>query len=306
MTRLIGHTHSIFEEPWWLDATSPGRWDAVEIEESGRVIARLPFVVKKRFGLRMLVQPVLTQTLGPWVEPAEGPQSDQLAREKDLHFKLIERLPKHDVFRQNFHSNVTNWLPFHWQGFSQTTRYSYVLGNIGDTEATFKRMSKSTRKQIRRAQREVDIVASNDVSEVLELANKTFHRQGLERPYSDDYLRGIDEAARKHAHAVALYAVDATGKMHSAVYVVGDERRAYSLVSGNDPELRRSQSGQLLRWEAIKAAAAFTNIYDFEGSMLQGVEEFYRNFGSVQVPYFHITRMGRRGKLAEAARKSIR
>lgn len=31
----IDQTHSIFEQPWWLDAAAPGQWDVVEIEEGG-------------------------------------------------------------------------------------------------------------------------------------------------------------------------------------------------------------------------------------------------------------------------------
>lgn len=68
MSKSISQVPSIFEQPWWLDAVAPGQWDAVEIEENGRIVARLPFVFKKKFGARIVGQPQLTQTLGPWIE----------------------------------------------------------------------------------------------------------------------------------------------------------------------------------------------------------------------------------------------
>ena len=62
----------VFQQPWWLDAVAPGRWDEVTCEEGGRVVARLPFVVRGRPRFRMLAQSSLTQTLGPWVESSDA------------------------------------------------------------------------------------------------------------------------------------------------------------------------------------------------------------------------------------------
>lgn len=38
---------------------------------------------------------------------------------------FIDNLPKFDYFNMNFHYSITNWLPFYWRGFKQTTRYTY-------------------------------------------------------------------------------------------------------------------------------------------------------------------------------------
>ncbi len=305
MAESIAQTHSVFEQPWWLDAAAGGQWDAVEVEEGGRVVARLPFVVKRAYGMRVLTQPPLTQTLGPWLEGADEPPTRRLAREKDLFAKLIARLPKFDAFQQSFHPNVTNWLPFYWQGFSQTTRYSYVLNDIGDLDRVFKEMSSSTRTHIRRAEKSLTVVSSEGVEEVLEMVQKTFQRQRLPLPYDPDLLRGIDEAAKTHAQRRALFGVDEEGRIHSAVYVVGDARRAYSLVTGADPELWRSGSGSLVHWNSIQAAAPFTNVFDFEGSMIEGIEESYRRFGASQSPYSSVSKQGGLFARAAAVRRLI-
>lgn len=294
MSSTGSFTHSIFEEPWWLDAVAPGQWDSVEIDEHGTLAARLPYVVRDRAGIRLLGQPALTQTLGPWIAPRHESVSERLAREKDLFARLIDRLPKHDAFRQNFHSDVTNWLPFYWQGFSQSTRYSYVLDDLSDLDVIFAGMRKSTRKQIHRAEKAVQVVEADGVDEVLKMAKMTFARQGLSVPYPPDLLHRIDEAAKRFAYRKALYAVDDSGRIHSAVYTVGDARRVYSLVSGNNPELRKSHAGALLRWEAIKHAAQQSRVFDFEGSMIEGVEEFYRSFGTRQSQYSHVSRSNRK------------
>lgn len=50
MSKSISQVHLIFAQPWWLDAVAPGSWEPVEIEENGRIVARLQFGSKKNFG----------------------------------------------------------------------------------------------------------------------------------------------------------------------------------------------------------------------------------------------------------------
>jgi hypothetical protein len=42
-------------------------------------------------------------------------------------------------------------------------------------------------------------------------------------------------------------------------------------------------------WEAIKFASTVTKRFDFEGSMIEPVERFFRAFGAKQTPYFALT-----------------
>jgi len=37
-----------------------------------------------------------------------------------------------------------------------------------------------------------------------------------------------------------------------------------------------------------------TRIYDFEGSMIEPIEEFFHSFGAVQKPYFEISKTSSR------------
>ena len=99
-------TNSIFQEPWWLDAVAPAAWSSADVASGGVVVARMPYTMETRFGLRMLTMPPLTQTLGPWLAPEEGKYAQRLSREKRLMTKLIEQLPQSDYFAQNFHHPV--------------------------------------------------------------------------------------------------------------------------------------------------------------------------------------------------------
>lgn len=305
MVDNINEAYSIFQQPWWLDATAPGRWDEVRIEEGGKTVARLPFTVREKFGVRVLGQPALTQTLGPWIEPLPDERPDRrLAREKDLFSKLIQKLPKHDVFRQNFSPEITNWLPFHWKGFSQTTKYTYALDLDTSPDELLRNMSKNTRKRVRKAERELAIEKSRELGPLLRLSKMTFRRQGLLRPYSDEYLERIDIAVKSHGFRSLRVAYGrTTGQEHAAAYAIGCQKRVYMLVSGADPALRASGAGYGTKWATIRDASDASRIFDFEGSMLEGVELFNRSFGATQIPYFNITNSNIIGRSAEAGRR---
>jgi hypothetical protein len=90
------------------------------------------------------------------------------------------------------------------------------------------------------------------------------------------------------------------------LYVVWDPNAAFHLLSGGDPELRTSGAGSLLMWEAIMRARAVTDVFDFEGSMLEPVERFFRAFGARQTPYIHVSRATPAARTAIAVRRMAR
>jgi hypothetical protein len=284
----VSTTNTLFEEPWWLDAAAPGAWDAVEIEEGGRVVARLPFVAKRNRGITVLTQPSLTPTLGPWVEPSEGKYARRLELEKDRLAALIERLPPHHVFRQNFAPAVTNWLPFHWAGFSASVRYTYRLQDLSDPDAIWRDFSDSVRGHVRKAEKTIE-VREGELEHFLALQAMTFGRQGL-KPPSPALVRRLDEACRARGAGRLLSAVDADGNTHATIFLVWDDRCAYNLMAGRDDAFVRSGAMSLLLWEAIRFAAGVTKIFDFEGSMIEPIERFFRSFGGRQTPYLRVER----------------
>ena len=282
-------TNSLFQEGWWLDAAAPGKWDAVEVEEGGTVVARLPFVLRRNRGISVLTQPGLTPTLGPWVAPLEGASpTKQMAAEKERLAALVERLPPHHVFRQNFTPEATNALPFQWAGFDARVRYTYRLEGLDDLDAVHAGFADTLRRQIRKAQKTVE-VGEGELEPFLALQRMTFGRQGLQPP-SEQLVRRLDEAAAARGARRILSATDAAGNTHAAIFVVWDERVAYYLMGGRDDAYANSAAMSLLLWEAIRLASGVSRAFDFEGSMIESIERFFRSFGGRRTPYLRVER----------------
>ena len=299
-------SYSIFGKAWWLDAVAPNSWSALEVSENNKLMARLPYVVQKRRGLTLLNMPMLTQTLGPWLDSSTAKYAKQLSKQKDLMTALILKLPECDYFCQNFHYSITNWLPFYWQGFEQTTRYTYVLENLEDLEHVWGGFQENIRREIRKAQKKVAVKIGSDVETFMSVNSLTFQRQGKKVPYAREFVQRLDNACLERQSRRIFFAEDAEGRIHAAIYIVWDENSAYYLMGGANPELRNSGATSLLMWEAIQFAATVTRKFDFEGSMIESVERFFRAFGARQIPYFQVTRMSRRMKLLMTGRVALK
>lgn len=296
MNRPPSCSMPLFHQPWWLNALEPGAWDAASIEADGRVIASLPYVRERRFGLVLLRQPSLTQFLGPWLQDREGKYVTRLTREHELIESLIAQLPKFDVFTQSLSWTRGNILPFYWKGFSSEVRYTYRIDANSDPDQLWTDFHERTRRNVAKAKKHVEIGESLDLGRFIHFNQEVFARQGLKLPYSQELLKRIDSACGGRGVRKILFAEDAKENVHAAVYLVWDETTCYYLMSGADSELRSSGAGTLLMWESIKFAMKNGLAFDFEGSMIKPIEQFFRGFGARQTPYYRVTKMSQRAR----------
>lgn len=283
----------LFLQAWWLDATCGEEgWNVALVTKGEQVHAALPYRYRRVRGLRVLSQPPLTPFLGPWLRETGAKKANDYGRQKDLMTALIGQLPAYDHYHQNWSPAITNWLPFYWQGFRQTTGYTYALQEIADTDVIWAGLRENIRREIRRAENRAGVSVAGDASldDFLKLNDLTFARQGRKRPYSHDYVRRLDAACAARDCRRIFIARDSQGRAHAGAYMVWNAESAYYLMGGGDPELRGSGGTSLCMWEAIRFAAGVSRRFDFEGSMIEPVERFFRAFGAEQVPYFKVSR----------------
>ena len=295
----------MFHEPWWLDAVAPGEWRETKVVRNGELLASMPYLAARGRLFTSLTMPPITKSLGPWLRPSSAKYARRLAQEKDLLEELIGQLPPHDYFAQNFHYSVTNWLPFYWAGFQQTTRYTYILEDLADPGMVWNGLTQSIRTDVRKAERKVSIRTDLGLDHFLDINALTFAKQGSPLPYTRELVARVDAAAARRGQRKMYFAEDAEGRTHAAAYIVWNEQAAYYLMGGADPALRNSGATSLLLWQAIQDAAEVTESFDFEGSMIESIERFFRGFGATQKPYFHVWRMSRRRRALWHARQLL-
>jgi hypothetical protein len=293
-------SYCLFQDPWWLNLTTEGNWDEVQVSNAAGVIARLPYRTLRRYGATILTQPPLTPYAGPWFRPSSAKAANQFSERRQLTAELLGQLPRCDLFTQSLWPEIPDWLPFYWAGFSQSTQYTHWLRELANPTLLWEGFLEATRREIRKAQRSVAVVVSNDVERLCELHELAFTQRGRKPPRARAFLRRVVEGALASAHGRIVLALDEQGNAHAANLIVFDERSAHYLIGGSDVRYRSSGAASLLMWDAIEFAARTCRLFDFEGSMNEGVARFFRGFNPQCVAVSHVQRLSRRATLATA------
>lgn len=297
-------TNSIFQKAWWLDAVAPGKWKYIDVSKGGELFAFMPVITTKIGPFTNCGMPPFTQVLGPWIKEQPGKHASKLSSEKELFTKIIEELPRFSFFKQRFHFTLNNWLPFYWNGFNQTTRYTYVLEDISDTDRVWDNMQGNIRREIKKAQKDIKIELLNDEKLMWEFHSLNFDNTPPGGNFQD--FQRLNKACKDHKASQMFIAKNSADKVVSAMYIVWDENSAYYLFGGTISEFKNTGAFSLMMFEAIKFVSTKTIRFDFEGSMIEPIERFYRSFGAVQKPYFHITKKGRLARLIFSGKEFFR
>jgi hypothetical protein len=284
----------LFLQAWWMDAVCiRGAWDVLLYEKNGEIIAAMPFHIRKKFGLRFIIEPQLTQYSGILIKyPVNSSLRNQYELEKQICTYFIEQLEKSGFifYQQTFHSSFTNWLPFYWKGFRQTTRYSFVIADISHPENVFAAFNERKKRDIRKAESTLKISSDLDPREFYDFHQKMLVRRKENIAYSWELFQRLTEAVFAHNQGLILSANDSQGRLYATLLVVWNKTSAYCLVYAIDDQYKQSGALSLLIWEAIKYLSDKTMTFDLEGSIIETVADSYSQFATYMKPYLEITR----------------
>lgn len=286
-------TIPIYSQAFWMDAVcGPDNWDVLLYEKKGNILGAMPYYIKSKLGLRYITQPPFTQQNGVWIDYPENQQeSKRISMEKEVMIDLIKKLESLPIcyYQQSFSPNVTNWLPFYWKGYLQTTRYTYRLPDISRPNQLFESFQHNKRKNINKARKEnFQIGFDMPAGEFYSLHQKSLAKQGTEIGYSFSLFERICDAAYAHRAGRTIYMTRENGELLCALFNLWDARWGYNLISAIDPNTRSSGASDLLVYSMLEYLSDKVTGYDFEGSMISGVEDSFRHFGATQTPYFTI------------------
>lgn len=276
------YANNVFEQPWWLDIVVPGKWKEVLVKDkAGNVIARQVVVCDDT----NIYMPNLTQTLGIWM--ADNERKDYGSQKRIIN-ELIEGYG--NIKRANICLDPENAyvLPFKWAGYTIEPFFTYRITDMTDLDGLYDGFNKTAKKNIKAAKNKVTVSTELDFDELWNMLNKTFEAQNRSNPMSRDLVQRIVTECEKNARGKYFCAKDVEGNVHSCAYFVFDEKVCYYLLGATDSAYRTSGAQSLVLWEGIQFAAKHSEVFDFEGSMIEGIENFFRQFNSECVVYYNV------------------
>ena len=285
-----------FMQAWWLDAIclpEGKQWDVLLCEENGEIVGAMPCHIIKKIGFKFIITPTGTQYNGVWIDyPEDMKLHKRYSFEKRVMDNLIDQLENLKVshYSQNFHHSFTNWLPFYWRGFKQTTRYTYILKNIADSNAIFNNIHPKYRKKIRKCEKELTTDFSLSPEEFYHFHKTSLHENGRRITYSKQIFLSIYQAVTKRKQGKIVAIRNKNKDLLSALFFIWDENRGYNMITVRSKIDKSTDALIYMIWEAIKYLNDKAINYDFEGSMIEGVANKNQHFGAEQIPYFNISK----------------
>lgn len=283
----------IFLRPWLLDAVCENEWDvSLYKNKENRIQGVLPYFKFQKKYISVIGMPFLTPYMGIYIDfPKNQKLVSQYDFEKEVANALIEQIPDSIYLQQKFYPNYIYGLPFFWKGFRLDWRYTYHLSLQQDQNAIWEGMEGSARTQLLKTLKQVTIEISDDTRTLYHLVSLTFAKQSLKVPYTlDQFDRMYHAIKENNAGEVYLARQISTGKSVAGMFMVKDKEFVYNLVLGRDHDHDPGGSIHGVLWKCIQDHIGKHQIFDFEGSMLEGPERMFRSFGSHRVPVLQVTR----------------
>ncbi|MDE1156175.1 MAG: GNAT family N-acetyltransferase [Acidobacteriaceae bacterium] len=280
---------TIFHEDWWLDASTRGRVDFVEVRDGGRTVGRLPYMVNSRYGLSSSNMPTLTHFLGPGINDGGGSEANRYVKRHSITQELIRKLPPLSSFRQKMHRGVCDALPFQAQGYNVEVQFTFEIQPLPES-AIWKAMRDKTRNVIRRAAEKFDVYESSDPEAFFHLANAHLEKKHMRANIDFDICREVAIKAMERGRGHVLMAREyGTGDVKAAIFCVWDNNTYYYLMSTRDPDAGNGVV-PLLIWNAIQSAISMGYVFDFDGISNAGAILLFSGFGGKTSPRYIVTK----------------
>ena len=290
---------TLFHEAWWYTAWGMEPSVHLVTDCDNTLTGGIAYAVGRRFSCSAIIRPPLTARVGPVItKPRLAGRHAVNTQIKNALLSTIARLPKVGTYDFSLGPEDTDIMPFLWNGFDTLVGYTYRIPCL---EATKWRgeTSKTQRWQLRKAAKDavadgLTVDTEPNFDEVVTLLRQTAKDKGYERSFK----RYQPQLPQWWSHVMAQNAGrayvlrDAAGAALSVTVMVWDHRNAYYIAGGIRKDVRKgSFFNVLLIQQMIEDAHSMRLDFDFEGSVLPGVERFFRSWGGELCPLYRLVKL---------------
>lgn len=255
---------------WYLDLVTDKKWGAL-VKGDYKQVCPLPWN-RKLMGLPQVYQPPFSQQLGVFGADLDWPQQEAFMQAIPRQFQKVHLM---------LHAYDASGLP-------KNTRWktNLVLPLNRSYEAIQADFSKSLRKRVRQASTELELRAQGSVESLV-----AFYRGELEAK--------VGLSAKSYQRARQLFQ-ELLNRQMGEIYQVYDQkdqlvctglfvktdRRVINLFGASNARGRETYAMHFLLAMLIRRYAGQDLLFDFEGSEIPGVAQFFHSFGAVEQPFF--------------------
>lgn len=279
----------LFMTDWWMDAVCAGKqWDVLlSLDENGKIQAVLPYLLRERVWMKYIVMPQQTQIGGIWF--ANVAISKDENKVTDICRDFAQQLGdlRLSYYYQHYPIDSTAVDQMRVLGFKTKERITYRIEDLSNLDKVIAAFSKNKKRQLQKAL-SLHAETNMNVEDFYRYHVQCLHNQGKQISYSREFLLVLERKARRLNQCQILSICNADNEVLAAAFLVWDKHSMYYLIPCYNPQHKDSGASALLVLEAIKLARQQGVAFDFEGSMIKGVANHYKQFGSTRTIYYSV------------------
>jgi hypothetical protein len=261
-------------------------------KDEHQLIGGFYFLNTKKFGFTFLKLPPYTPHCGLFFSSDSKNNSSVNNFSKEVMNEVCTFLSnqKSALTILAFPSNIIDFQHFIWEKYKVIPNYTYRINlerSIEDIKSNF---DSKNRNVINKAIKEDVVVTENTLSKDQLFK---FFMDSLNTTDANIYDVELKHIFTKFADDTNSFSVTARkgDEVLGNVFCVFDKSNCYYLLGGVNKKSGVQGVNNILVQKSIeKAKELGCKTFDFEGSMLKGVEKFFRSFGPDLVPYFTVNK----------------
>jgi hypothetical protein len=232
----------------------------------------MPIPWRKKFGIRYCYDVPFVQQLG-WFQQNNSLDATQIIQS---FFSFI----KYGDYAFNFQNGKIE---------NAFLCNNYVLDLSQSYNAIQKNFNNDLANNLKKAQKQELIYLKGGFNSAIELYKDLYHQR---MPHVSN--NGFENFKKLCAHlssnnnVITRNVCNAKNELLAIVLLLKDERRLYNIMNSTTIEGRKTEANHFLFDNILKEFAGNNLMFDFEGSNIPGVKNFYEKFGAMNQPYYKL------------------
>ena len=227
----------------------------------------MPVVWRRKLGIRYSYQAPFIQQLGIFCgkkNPDEKP-----------FLKSLFSVCRYGDYPFNFGNSIGGTREF----------VNYILPLDGSYQELSKRFSTDVIQNIRRGSGYDPVYEKGEIDEAVYHYRKLYGKQSGTADEAFEKFRKWCVFIGKNDKIIVRKVSAADGSLLAIALLPADKNRMYNIMNSTLPEGKRTEANYYLLSRLWVEFEATGMTFDFEGSDIPGVKEFYRKFGAINQPY---------------------
>ncbi|ALI99309.1 hypothetical protein [Rufibacter tibetensis] len=270
----------VYLHVWYLNVVCANQWEALVEIQGKEYVSLFPLPVKKLLGRKRVYQPLFTQQLGLAITAASQHRSaeEYLALLPELYVQVHYQLPWP-------FSNAPE-LPDQWEwrwrpNYELSLKPSYAIIKQGYTTNLQRNLKKAVKSQLVLQQTSTiaPLIALFQSTKGKELPLRERHYHLLKKLHDQAFKEGVGQVweVRNHNNLLA------------STFILSTAHRITFLFGASSNQGRAVNAMAFLLDHLIQKEASSGKTFDFEGSEVPGVANFYAGFGAQPVSYVSLS-----------------